>query len=169
MKSVAANPFTVACVLALTGPVPAWAQKAPLEEIIVTAQKRQESVQEIPISIKVLSAETLQTVNATGLEDIARQVPSVSMADLGRGNSNVQIRGLGSNVGSVGTVAIYNDGIISASRVQSSGTFDEQDSALFDIERVEVLRGPQGTLYGANSIGGLLKYVTLDPSPDRVR
>jgi outer membrane receptor protein involved in Fe transport len=160
------HPLAAACALALAFPLTAMAD-APLEEIIVTAQKRQESIQSVPISIKVLSAENLETVNANSLEDIARQVPSMSMADLGRGNANVQIRGLGSNVGSVGTVAIYNDGTISAERVQSSGTFSEQDSALFDVERVEVLRGPQGTLYGEGSFGGVINIISKRPNAQK--
>jgi outer membrane receptor protein involved in Fe transport len=161
-----AHPLAAACATALALPLIAVAE-TPLEEIIVTAQKRQESIQSVPISIKVLSSDTLETVNADSLDDIARQVPSLSMADLGRGNSNVQIRGLGSNVGSVGTVAIYNDGIISAGRVQSGGTFDEQDSALFDVERVEVLRGPQGTLYGEGSFGGVINIISKRPNAQK--
>ncbi len=96
-----------------------------LEEVIVTAQKREQNLQEIPISIKAIMAETLETVGADSLDEIVRLVPSLSMTDLSRGGNNVQIRGLGSNVGNVGTVAIYNDGVISAGRIQSSGTFAE--------------------------------------------
>ncbi len=134
-----------------------------LEEVIVTAQKREQNLQEIPISIKAIMAETLETVGADSLDEIVRLVPSLSMTDLSRGGNNVQIRGLGSNVGNVGTVAIYNDGVISAGRIQSSGTFAEQDSALYDVERVEVLRGPQGTLYGEGSFGGVINIISRQP------
>ena len=165
MKLRAMNPLAVACSVALASPLAARAEPV-LEEIIVTAQKRAESILDIPISIKVLEAATLETVNADSLDDIARLVPSMSMAETGgRGRSNVQIRGLGSNVGSVGTTAIYNDGVIAASRIASSGTFTEQDSVLFDVERVEVLRGPQGTLYGEGSFGGVINIISNRPDP----
>ena len=137
------------------------------EVIVVTAQKREETLQSIPISVKALTSDVLETVNADSLDDIVRLVPSVSMTDLSRGGNNVQIRGLGSNVASVGTVAIFNDGVISSDRIQSSGTFAEQDSALYDVERVEVLRGPQGTLYGEGSFGGVINIISKRPNPDR--
>ena len=137
-----------------------------LEEVIVTAQKREQNLQDISISIKALNAETLETVKADSLDDIVRLVPSLSMTDISRGGNNVQIRGLGSNVGNVGTVAIYNDGVISPSRIQSSGTFAEQDSAMYDVERVEVLRGPQGTLYGEGSFGGVINIISKQPDSE---
>lgn len=165
MKSRTLNPLAVACSMALASPLAARAETL-LEEVVVTAQKRAETIQEIPISIKVLEAGTLETVNADSLDDITRLVPSMSMAETGgRGRSNVQIRGLGSNVGSVGTTAIYNDGIIAASRIASSGTFTEQDSVLYDVERIEVLRGPQGTLYGEGSFGGVINIISKRPDP----
>jgi iron complex outermembrane receptor protein len=168
MKALPLNPPALLCLLGLAVPLVAAAQ-TEIEEIVVTAQKIQESVQEIPISIKVLSAETLETTNADSLDDITRLVPSMSMAETGgRGRSNVQIRGLGSNVGSVGTTAIYNDGVIAASRIASSGTFTEQDSVLFDTDRVEVLRGPQGTLYGEGSFGGVVNIISKRPNPKEV-
>ena len=139
-----------------------------LEEIIVTAQKREQSLQSIPISIRALSNETLESVGADSLDDVVRLVPSLSMTDMSRGSNNVQIRGLGSNVGNVGTVAIYNDGVISAGRIQSSGTFAEQDSALYDVERVEVLRGPQGTLYGEGSFGGVINIISKRANAEQI-
>ena len=165
MKASSLNPSVLLCALGLAVSPLAGAE-TEVEEVVVTAQKIQQSVQEIPISIKVLSAETLETTNADSLDDITRLVPSMSMAETGgRGRSNVQIRGLGSNVGSVGTTAIYNDGVIAASRIASSGTFTEQDSVLFDTDRVEVLRGPQGTLYGEGSFGGVVNIISRRPNP----
>lgn len=138
-------------------------RRVDFEEIIVTAQKIDQRIQDVPISIKAIDDRTLETVNADGLEDITRLVPSLTMTNISRGGNQVQIRGLGSNVASVGTVAIYNDGVISASRIQSSGTFAEQDSVIYDVERVEVLRGPQGTLYGEGSFGGVINIISKRP------
>ena len=138
-------------------------RRVDFEEIIVTAQKVDQRIQDVPISIKAIDDETLETINADGLEDLTRLVPSLTMTNISRGGNQVQIRGLGSNVASVGTVAIYNDGVISASRIQSSGTFAEQDSVIYDVERVEVLRGPQGTLYGEGSFGGVINIISKRP------
>ncbi len=143
----------------------ATADETVLEEILVTAQKREESIQDIAISIKALSGRILRQINAESMDDIVGMVPSLSMNNLGRGNNNIQIRGLGSNIGSVNTMAMYNDGVVAASRIQSSGTFAEQDSALVDIERIEVLRGPQGTLWGEGSFGGLISIISKRPDP----
>src|SRR6202000_230177 len=118
-----------------------------VSEIVVTAQKKSESQQNVPISVKAITGQTLDQLNAESAEDYLRLVPSVSMTNLARGGNQVQIRGLGSNVGNVGTLAIYNDGVVAPNRIQQSGTFSEEDPALYDIDRVEVLRGPQGTLY----------------------
>lgn len=138
-------------------------RNAVTEEILVTAQKREQALQEVPISLRVLSAGVLDTIGADRLESLTRVVPSLSITDFQRGSNNVQIRGLGSNVGNVGTVAIYNDGVISVNRLQANGIFAEQDTTLFDIERVEVLRGPQGTLYGEGSFGGVINIISRRP------
>src|SRR4051812_6969539 len=99
MKELPMKTTLLFCAIGLAGPL--WAAAADtdadVQEVLVTAQKIEQSMQEIPISIKVLSAKTLESTNADSLNDIARLVPSVSMAELGRGRSNFQIRGLGSN------------------------------------------------------------------------
>jgi outer membrane receptor protein involved in Fe transport len=145
----------------------AQSEKRFTGELTVTAQKKEQTVLEVPISIKPLPAEVLEETNANDLADIARMVPSMSTTDISRGNNNVQIRGLGSNVASVGTVALFNDGVISASRSQTDGTFAEQDSSLYDVERVEILRGPQGTLYGEGSFGGVINVISKRPDPTK--
>jgi iron complex outermembrane recepter protein len=144
---------------------PAEDNSRPIEKVTVTAQKRSQRLQDVPISIKAVDGETLDKLNADGLDDLTRLVPSLTMTNLSRGGNQVQIRGLGSNSpSSVGTVAIYNDGVISSSRIGSSGTFAEQDSAMYDIERIEVLRGPQGTLYGEGSFGGVINIISKSPN-----
>ena len=139
------------------------ADEERVEVITVTAQKQEENIQTVPISVKALSSETLSTINADGMEDIVRLVPSASMTNLSRGGNNIQIRGLGSNIANVGTVAIYNDGVIAPDRIASAGTFAEQDPAMYDIDRVEFLRGPQGTLYGEGSFGGVINVISKRP------
>jgi outer membrane receptor protein involved in Fe transport len=101
-----------------------------VERIVVTAQKREQDLQKVPISVKAIDGEEMEQILVDSLDEISRMVPSLSMTTLQRGGNQVQIRGLGTNVGNVGTVAIYNDGVIASTRIQSSGSFAEQDSAL---------------------------------------
>ena len=155
-----------ASVLALSC-APALAER--IETVVVTAQKTAQPLQKVPISIKALDSETLEKVQADGLEDVTKLVPSLTMTDLSRGGNQVQIRGLGSNIAPVGTVSIYEDGVIPPSRVQSSGTFSEQDSGLYDVERIKVLRGPQGTLYGEGSFGGVINIISKKPDPSSLQ
>lgn len=135
-----------------------------LEEIFVTAQKMEQREQDIPISIKSISSDVLEMINAERFEDMARLVPSLSFTDRQRGQNQVLIRGLGT-VNGVSTVAIYNDGVISASRINGAGSFGEMDPTFYDVNRVEVLRGPQGTLYGEGSFGGVINIISNRPDP----
>lgn len=140
------------------------AEAGVLEEVIVTAQKIEQRQQDVPISITSITSDTLEMINAERFEDFARLVPSLSFTDRQRGQNQVLIRGLGT-VNGVSTVAIYNDGIISASRIQGNGSFGEMDPTFYDVDRVEVLRGPQGTLYGEGSFGGVINIISNRPDP----
>lgn len=149
---------------------PALAQSAPgatqVSDIIVTAQKREERASETPLSLSVLSGEALQASGATQLADFAATVPGLSFTSNGVGQGQVNLRGVttGLNVGS--TVGIYVDEVPYGSSTSFAGAAQlALDVGLFDLDRVEVLRGPQGTLYGASTMGGLLKYVTKAPDP----
>jgi iron complex outermembrane recepter protein len=135
-------------------------ETARLEEILVTARKQSEPLQDVPISITALSAETLQRSGAESLADIARAVPGLNVVSVGPGQNQIIIRGVSSSGGSP-TVGYYIDD----TPIQSNGNLagSAMDPALLDLERVEVLRGPQGTLYGASSMGGTVKYVTHQP------
>src|SRR5262245_14916893 len=124
-----------------------------LGEIMVTAQKRQERLQDVPISVKALTNETLEHMGADSFTDYARTVPSLMSSELGSGRNQIVIRGLSAPIG-VATVGFYLDG------VSSELPFENPDPKLFDIERIEILRGPQGTLYGAGAVGGLVKVIT---------
>lgn len=137
-------------------------------DVIVTAQKREERASETPLSLSVLTGEALQAAGATQLADFAATVPGLSFTSNGVGQGQVNLRGVttGLNVGS--TVGIYVDEVPYGSSTSFAGAAQlALDVGLFDLDRVEVLRGPQGTLYGASTMGGLLKYVTKAPDPTR--
>ena len=141
--------------IALLSPVSALAQID--EIIIVTAQKRAQSVQEVPASLSVVTADTLNQRGIRGVEDLMFATPSLTV---GRQNgfSNITIRGVGRNEGSPG-VAIYMDGVYQP-RAEMG------DLAQLDLERVEVLRGPQGTIYGRNANGGVINFITAAPTEE---
>lgn len=139
-----------------------------IQEVIVTAQKRKERLIDVPQAVTVLSADDLARTGATQFRDFANTVPGMSFQTFGAGFTQVSLRGVttGSDVGPA--VAIYVDEVpygSSSAYLQAGQT--ALDVGLFDMERIEVLRGPQGTLYGASSMGGLLKYVTLQPDTNR--
>lgn len=136
---------------------------SPSGDIIVTARKREESIQSVPFSISAVSGEDLLEQGAKSFEDFARTVPGVSFRASGGDGSRPVIRGVSSIAGSP-TVAIYLDDAPIHVRGGFRGTGGAADIKLVDIERIEVLRGPQGTLYGGNSLGGAIKYVTRAPS-----
>jgi outer membrane receptor protein involved in Fe transport len=134
-----------------------------LPEITVTAEKVRSTVQDTPISVTALSAEQLNTAGITSVQEIARNVPGLSMRSAGPGLTEYEARGLASNGGAAPTVGFYLDEIpLSPPALSQSGKV-VIDPNLYDIDRVEVLRGPQGTLYGSSSMGGTVKVVTTAP------
>jgi iron complex outermembrane receptor protein len=134
-----------------------------LEEIVVTAEKRDSTVQATPISLTAISAADLAQQNIQSVEDLVGAVPGVSMRSAGPGQTEYEMRGLTSAGGSAATVGYYIDETpLSASAVALNGR-TVIDADLFDLSHVEVLRGPQGTLYGAGSMGGTIKLVTNQP------
>ncbi len=142
--------------------VPAsWAQQATLEEIVVTAERREANLQETPISIMAFSGADLQEMNLTDLEDLQAFVPNISVGGFNSGNIvNWVVRGVGSNQTGVGHdrgVGLYIDDVYFSQPVNSLLN-------VVDVERVEVLRGPQGTLFGRNTTGGAVRYVTQKPT-----
>ena len=131
-----------------------------LEEITVTATRREESISRVPISITAMNQEMLDQKGIKDFADVARYTPGVAF-DAGQTNQ-ISIRGISSSGGS-GTTGIYIDDV--PIQVRSLG-FNSDDALvkLFDLDRVEVLRGPQGTLFGAGSEGGTVRYITTQPS-----
>jgi iron complex outermembrane receptor protein len=134
-----------------------------LEEITVTAERFNSTIQNTPISISALSGDQLAAAGLTRLEDIAHEIPGLSMRNAGPGLTEYDARGLASNGGAAPTVGFYLDEIpLSPPALSQSGKV-VIDPDLYDIERVEVLRGPQGTLYGSGSMGGTIKVITNQP------
>jgi len=136
-----------------------------LEEVVVTAQKRKELLQDVPVPVTAINAETLLARNEVRLQDYYTEIPGLSVTPDAAGQPTVIIRGLSTGLG-VGnpTVGITVDDVPygSSSVLGAGGDIPDIDPA--QLQRVEVLRGPQGTLYGASSLGGLIKFVTADPS-----
>jgi iron complex outermembrane recepter protein len=137
-----------------------------LQEIVVTAQKRTESERTVPISITALSGDALNAQHIADFMDLSRTVPGLSLTSQGSpGLNNLELRGVSSQAGG-STVAVYIDETpVSTPHVQAafSGTTEPD---FLDIDRVEVLRGPQGTLYGASSMGGTIRYISRQPTTD---
>lgn len=134
-----------------------------LQEVVVTAEKRSETIQATPISVSALTDVQLERQNITNLEQLAGSVPGISMRTAGPGQTEYEMRGLTSAGGSTATVGFYLDETpLSANAVALNGR-TVIDPDLFDLNHVEVLRGPQGTLYGAGSMGGTIKLVTNQP------
>ena len=147
---------------------PAIAQETAAAEttgndIVVTATKRNETIQDVPFSINAQTAADIEKSGSTSLEDIARNVAGLSVQNLGPGQSQISVRGV-----SAGQVVRDQPGV----KEQVGVYFDESvislslftpDFDLFDLNRVETLRGPQGTLFGSGSVGGTIRYITNQP------
>ena len=168
------------CAMALSGPAmaaPDPAAGAPaasgaptpakgggeLDEIVVTAEKRESTVQATAISMTALSGADLSMQDIANVEDLVGKVPGVSIRTAGPGQTEYEMRGLSAGGGSAATVGFYLDETpLSASAVALNGR-TVIDADLFDLNHVEPLRGPQGTLYGSGSMGGTIKLVTNQP------
>jgi iron complex outermembrane recepter protein len=140
-----------------------------LEEVIVTAQRRSESIQDVPITIQAITGDTLQQLNVTTFDDVIKYLPNVELGSNGPGQADIFMRGL--SAGSVGgqstatfapfpNVAVYLD--------DQSMQFPARnlDIYMVDMERVEVLEGPQGTLFGGGAQAGVIRYITNKPKLD---
>jgi outer membrane receptor protein involved in Fe transport len=134
---------------------------ADLGEIVVTAEKTSEPLSKTPLSISAVSAATLEEEHITDYEELSRAVPNLSYSSSGGpGQANIEIRGVASQAGSA-TTGIYLDDVpINILNIYTSGATEPR---FFDVDRIEVLRGPQGTLYGASSMGGTIHFVSNTP------
>ncbi|HEX8256366.1 MAG TPA: TonB-dependent receptor plug domain-containing protein, partial [Allosphingosinicella sp.] len=134
------------------------------QEIVVTAQKRAEDQQDVPISISVVSGQELVETGATQLTEIAGYVPGLHVSNLGSpGQTQVSLRGIAPLAAGASVGTYVDDAPVGSSTVYTESAGFTVDLLPYDLARIEVLRGPQGTLYGASTIGGLLKYVTITP------
>jgi len=159
--------FASGVLLMIPGYVAAQGQSASaeamLEEVVVTARRREESLQTLPLSVAAISADAMQAQGVYNLIDMTEVIPNIALAEDVRANDTLlYIRGLGggfSNPSQVFGTAIYIDGHI---QVGNLGAFN----STVDVDRIEVLRGPQGTLFGRNVTGGAINIITAKPGPD---
>src|SRR5213080_4096129 len=160
-----------AVVWAAAETTPATGAANELQEVIVTAERRAESVQDVPITIQALTSETLAQLNVKTFDDFVKYLPNVTAGGYGPGQSNVFIRGLATSIGgtqgvgatgSFPNVATYLD--------DQSGQVPGRNLDIYaaDLERIEILEGPQGTLFGAGAQAGVIRYITNKPRLDRV-
>ena len=135
-------------------------EAGPLQEIVVTATRHEEGLSKVPISVTALTQEAMDVRGIKDILDVARFTPGINIDNTG--TNNIAIRGIAST-GGAGTTGIYLDD----TPIQMRALAFNPDEALpqsFDLDRVEVLRGPQGTLFGAGSEGGTVRYITTQPS-----
>lgn len=150
-------PLLIAVMTFVSAPV--YAQDGGLEEIVVTAQHRAESLQDVPIAVSAFSEDMIDKARIESVGDIVAQTPNFSYTPFSQVDPQLFIRGIGSSDDGAGgdpSVLVFQDDVVFA---RASGAA----LSLFDVERIEVLRGPQGTLYGKNAVGGAIRVVTKDP------
>ena len=150
-----------ACSLGGASMMSSLSMAQEIEETLVTATKRSESLQDIPMAVSVIGDQQLQDLNITDMEDYINMLPNMSYISLGPGDGNVYIRGISSGgesgLGANPSVAVYLDD----QPVTATGSF--LNPHIYDISRIEVLAGPQGTLFGANAQSGAMRIITNQP------
>ncbi|MEI9996712.1 MAG: TonB-dependent receptor [Rhizomicrobium sp.] len=161
-------------ISALAWPAGAWAQQAPaaqnpdtIETVVVTASRRSESVQDVPGQVTAMTGSNLDQIHAKSFEDFAAYVPGLSFQNTGPTSDLIAIRGVttgGSQLS--GAVGMYVDQVPVGASSSFGLAFQTLSVNTFDLSRVEVLNGPQGTLYGSNALGGTIKYITAAPNLD---
>lgn len=156
--------LTLAALLVLS--VNAAAQERAggmLEEVVVTAQKRTESLTDVPISIAVMSSEAIMKTGVRQMREVAEFIPNMSISGGNDSTTAVRIRGVGANTRNIGfdtRAGVYVDGVY-------MGQSPAQNVDILDLERIEVARGPQGTLFGKNTVAGAINLITNKPSQEQ--
>src|SRR2546430_8314728 len=149
--------LTIACGLVVIYE-PVWAQTQALEEVVVTARKRDETIQSVPVTENVFTQQAIEAAGIGSPRDFVAMVPNMTLVEVQNvGNSFITIRGISQARNSEPSVAVLVDGVLETNPYQ----FDQE---LTDIREIEVLKGPQGALYGRNAIGGAILIHTADPS-----
>ena len=154
--------LSAAVAVAITTTDYTMAQQATLEEVVVTARKREESLQQVPMAVSAFSTTQLRDAQVDNILDLERMTPNVTLTDTGGlvgGAISVFIRGIGQDPGFGQGVGIYMDDVYLN---RTTGALLE----VYDVERIEILKGPQGNLYGRNTIGGAIKYITRQPTDE---
>jgi len=168
-------------LLALAVASHSWAQQTPetnasnasagqggLQEIVVTAEKRSETVQTTPMSVTAYSGAQLLAAGISDMSEVGYETPGVSERNSGPGQTEYEMRGIASSGGQAPTVGFYLDDTPLTPPNEALLGRVVIDPTLYDLNRVEVLRGPQGTLYGSSSMGGTIKLVTNQPDPSGI-
>src|SRR5579859_1500452 len=150
----AAMTMVIAAIVA----IPAPAQTSDLAEIVVTARKRDESLQNVPVTVDAFTEQTIRSAGIESPRDFVALVPNMTLVEVQNvGNSFITVRGISQARNSEPSVAVLVDGVLETNPYE----FDQE---LSDIKQIEVLKGPQGALYGRNAIGGAILIHTADPS-----
>ncbi len=152
--------FLILSSLAAATPASAQEENSVLEEVVVTARKRDESLTDIPVSLKAFTEEDIQSAGIESPQDFVNLTPNVTLVQTqNAGNSFLNIRGVSQARNSEMSAAVLIDGVLMPNPAQFN-------QLLFDIEQIEVLRGPQGALYGRNAIGGAITITTKQPTDE---
>ena len=157
------SPLVASLVLTAGGMSQVQAQDAEarvLEEVVVTGRKREENLQEVPASIVAIPAETIERANITSARDVTTRIPNVSMVEsLSPTSTYIIVRGIAATRNSEPAVSMVVDGI-------QVGSATEISQSYYDVEQIELLKGPQGSLYGRNALGGALIVNSKQPSDE---
>jgi outer membrane receptor protein involved in Fe transport len=140
-----------------------------VSELVVTANKRSERLQDVAMSVSAIKGQDLARNQTLDLQDLANQVPGLSLQQSGGNFTKIILRGQNAGGDGASVATVMDDVPLSFSGANNDGALLSTDFETYDLERVEVLRGPQGTLYGATAEGGLIKYVTNKPNPNVFR
>ena len=145
-----------------TNPGIGLSESTELSEVVVSANKlRATDVLDVPSAIQAISGDELANRTSSGFLDIATKIPGLSIEDQGPGDRKYIIRGINST-GEATTGVYYDEAVISGSNANDGGGL-QADIKLYDLDHIEVLRGPQGTLYGADSMSGTIRFITKKP------
>jgi outer membrane receptor protein involved in Fe transport len=145
--------------------IPVAATSSLVSEVVVTAQKRTSTVQAIPISIAAVTGADLRSRGITSFATLAQGTPGVSLKSEGPSQTEIEMRGMTSSGGNSATVGFYIDDIPLSGPANAQNGHVVIDPDLYDLNRIEILRGPQGTLFGSGSMGGTVRLITNQPDP----